>query len=1203
MNFYTNLSGSPCGRLYKFLWVMKLTIFLLIFGILQVSASSYSQTLTLHKKNAKIKDVFKEIRRQTGYDILWQNASFNSEQRINVDFSKASIRQVMDYCLTNQGMKFVIDDKSIIIFKLQQQNTKSLELRQDSILYSGKVTDENGKPMSGATVKVKYSNRSVFTGSTGEYRLFVPLGQAIIQVSYVGYTIREISVNGTESRRINVDMTPATGNLTEVQVVSNGYQDLPKERSTGSFEVVTAKQLEHSADPDLLNRLVGITTGLNYSGTSNVTSGNRNQSQLGNLTIRGKNTLTANNLTFNTSGYPLLVVDGIASPYDISQINPNDVESITILKDAAAASIWGSRAANGVLVVKTKRGSYMRKPTITFSSSYNLTEKEDLFYQKKMSVSDFIDAKKLQFIESQQELFDPIVTTSQGVTTPIEEIMNNYLNKHSITEQQANEQLDVLRGNDVRSDASKYLKRKAFNQNHSLSLNGGSKIMAYGLSVGYTKSITNDINSQNDRLTVGYNASVRPFKNLEIRAIIGYTRQNREFPGPNTEIGVLQPYDRLADDNGNALALPRMYRTAFSELIKSTYGSKVLDMTYKPLEDFNHGSLESVVQNMNFNVSTIYTFNPSLSLNVTYGYNRSIRNEETYYDKDSFYMRELLNRFTDPVRLIRNIQLGGYDEKARSVGTLNSLRSQINYNHTWNSRHSVNAIAGIDASQNFTIQNSNPFYGYDPNTLTFNNNLNFASDYTILWNNNGASVGRIPYFPLLLSNRSRTLSSYANASYTYDNRYTVSGSIRKDGSNSFGMDQNKSGTPFYSTGISWNIANEKFYNSQALSRLQLRATFGYNGNTNPSVFPHPRISFSTNPGTINGLFSASLNSTEATNNNLRPERTGVLNFGIDFGLKGERLSGSIEYYIKNTKDLISNNVLDPTTGFNNLNFNTGDLHAYGSDITLNSQNLKIGRFSWNSNFLLSYNRVKVKKLYIPGGVDAGSLIYGSGSNRYTVGYDLTRIFAFQWAGLDHNTGYPLGIYNGEARILNDEEVGSNNYTSIYSAAPSTVKFMGSAVPIYFGSIRNTFSYGSLMVSANIIYKLKYVSRRSPSTLALYSQLFNNSVLLGGEFEDRWQKPGDEFFTNVPKMSYPASGVADEFYQYSDINVFKADHVRLQEVNISYGLRQNNWYFKDIRVFANVTNLGILWRANKLNIDPDSDSFQPKTYSFGINANF
>jgi len=1202
MNFYTNLSDSPCGRLYKFLWVMKLTILLLIFGILQVSASSYSQTLTFHQKNAKVKDVFKEIRRQTRYDVLWQSANFNAERRIDANFNKTPIKEVMDICLFNEGMSYIIDDQSIIINKFQKNFTSTSDVKQDSIFYSGVVLDENGKPMSGATVKIKYNDRSVYTSSTGEFRLFVPTGNSILQISYIGYTIREIFVNGKGSRRLEVAMSVATGNLSEVQVVSNGFQDLPKERSTGSFEVVTAKQLEHSADPDLLNRLVGITTSINYTGNSNITAGNRNQSQLGNLTIRGKNTLTPNNLTFNTSGYPLLVVDGIASPYDISQINPNDVESITILKDAAAASIWGSRAANGVLVIKTKRGSYLRKPTVSFSSSFNLTEKEDLFYKKKMSVSDFIDAQKLQFIGSQEVLFDPISTTSQPVTTPIQEIMNNYLNKHIITEQEANEQLDVLRGNDVRRDVARYLKRNAFNQNHSLSLSGGSKTLAYGLSLGYTKSISSDINSQNDRLNVGYNASVKPFKNFEVRAIVGYTRQSRRFPGSNTGIAQLQPYDQLADENGNALSLPKVYRTSFSDLIESTYGSKVLDMTYKPLEDIYLGNLKSIVQNMNFNINSIYTFDPSLSLSINYSYNRSIGDEEDYTDKNSFFARELINRFTDPISFVKNIPVGAIYFKGRSVGTLNSLRAQLNYNHSWNGKHSLNAIAGLDASQNYTIQNSNPYYGYNPNTLTFNNTLNFASNYNLLWNTNGVSAARVPYNPSMLSNRSRTLSSYANASYTYDNRYTISGSIRKDGSNLFGVDQNKTGTPFYSMGVSWNIANENFYNSNIFSRLQLRTTYGYNGNTNPLVFPRPRIGFSTTTG-LNGLFFAGLNSLEATNNNLRPERTGVLNFGLDFGLKGERLSGSFEYYVKNTKDLIASNLLDPTTGFSNLNYNTGDLHGYGTDLTLNSQNLKIGKFNWNSNFLFSFNRVKVSKLYIPGGVNAVSLVAGGATGRYTVGYDLSRLFAFQWAGLDPITGYPRGLLNGQALIIDAGQMGSDNYNAITSAAPSTAKFMGSAVPVYFGSFRNTFSYGSIMLSANIIYKLKYVSRRFESDLALYSQLYSNAMLLGGEFENRWKKPGDELFTNVPSMSYPGSGVQDQFYQFSDINVFKADHIRLQEVNLSYGLRGKNWYFKDLRLFANITNLGILWRANKLKIDPDTDTPQPKTYSFGINANF
>jgi hypothetical protein len=385
----------------------------------------------------------------------------------------------------------------------------------------------------------------------------------------------------------------------------------------------------------------------------------------------------------------------------------------------------------------------------------------------------------------------------------------------------------------------------------------------------------------------------------------------------------------------------------------------------------------------------------------------------------------------------------------------------------------------------------------------------------------------------------------------------------------------------------------------------LRGTFGYNGNSNPAVLPRPRIvRYLNTPAT--GLPSIEISRDgEATNKRLRPEKTGVLNFGLDFGFKGGRISGSFEYYIKDTKDLIADNLLDPTTGFSSLKFNTGDLRGRGVDLTLNSQNVKAGKFTWNTNFLLSSNRVKVTKLYTPGNPTAGSFLAGFGTSTYNVGYDLERLFALPWGGLDPATGHPRILISGQPLVVDNTQNGQENTNFIFNAPPSTLRYMGSAIPIYFGSLRNSFSYGSLMLSFNILYKLKYVIRRPLSDLANYRSLYSaNPVLIGAEFAMRWRQPGDEIQTNVPSLAYPGNESEESVYRFADINVLKGDHIRLQEINISWGAKLPQWGLKNVRVYTNITNLGILWRANRVGVDPDiNDLPNPRSYSFGLSANF
>jgi len=255
----------------------------------------------------------------------------------------------------------------------------------------------------------------------------------------------------------------------------------------------------------------------------------------------------------------------------------------------------------------------------------------------------------------------------------------------------------------------------------------------------------------------------------------------------------------------------------------------------------------------------------------------------------------------------------------------------------------------------------------------------------------------------------------------------------------------------------------------------------------------------------------------------------------------------------------------------------------------------------SSNFLYSYNRVKLTKLYVSAANTVSQVILGT--PQYNVGYDLTRVFSFRWAGLDPNTGDPMGYVNGQPVTVSNTSAGTTAYNAINSQPSSEARYHGSAIPTHFGSLRNTFSYAGLSVSANLLYKLGYYFRRPASELVLYNSLFNNNQLQGAEYSNRWKNPGDELHTNVPSQTYPASTNRDRFYQYSEINVLKGDHIRLQEINLSYGLSKKSWFIKNPKLYMNLPLNIMLWRANKAGLDPDVFDYpMPKTYSVGFSAN-
>jgi TonB-linked SusC/RagA family outer membrane protein len=1224
---YTIKFGVPNTHVRKVLLIMRLTTFLLFMMFFRVSATGFAQQISLNEKNVTLKVVISKIQQQSNFDFVYTAQQLKNTGKVSINVRSADIKTVLDIILKDQPLAYTIDDNTIV---LKDKTITAAAINFIDI--KGSVTNGQSLGLPGATVRLRGTQVQVATDQAGNYIVLRVPDDGHLIFSYVGYQADTIAIKGRT--KIDVILKESPMEMKSVAIVSTGLQDLPKERATGSFEVITKEQLQHSIDPNLVRRLEGITTSLDFRNdlrTNNSANPNARQSPLANLTIRGKNTLneSANaDLNGNYSGQVLVVIDGIASPYSIDKVNPNDVESVTILKDAAASSIWGSRAANGVLVIKTKRGGYNRTPRITFNSNINITEKVDMFYNKTMSVSDYIDAQAAYFEQQNRPLPDLSISHLYGqeIKSPVAEIVDAWKFKGALTDAQAKTQLDALRGNDVRKDYNKYFLRNAVSQSYSLGLDGGSETFNYRLSGGLDKGVNNTKNSYYNRLVLGYSMAIKPFTGLELQGNISYNVQRNNEQAANNRItgatdDKFYPYSSLADEKGNYLELAKLYRQGFASAVESAYGDNFLSYSYVPLNDINEGYNKLKSQNLNLNFNANYKILKGLSAQVTYNYNTGRNDDNTLYRQNSFYMRNLINYFTtspesvdprtfDPVAPYnRQLPLGGQYSTILTNSNNHTLRGQLNFDHTWNDKHQLSAIAGFDIAQSYSIAKSDGYYGYDENTLYTNNKLDYKTMIPIAFAEDFSGYNG-EYIPNLstgfIDNKIRTLSYYTNAAYTYDRRYTLSASLRKDLSSEFGRGTNQNGTPYYSIGGAWNINNESFYHWALVPSLTLRTTYGYNGNVNPSIIARPLITYSlANNQYTNLPYAFTSFGTGIANSQLRPERTGVFNIGLDFLIQGNRLSGNIQYYSKKTTDLLAGGALDPSTGYTNITYNTGNLQGHGLEVTLNSMNLQLNKFKWNSNVLFAYNRVKVTKLYATATSEAGSAVTNSGGT-YNEGYDLSRLFGYEWAGLDPQTGDPRGYLNGKEVSISNSVEGDNNYRAIQRAPLNTLKYFGSAVPVYYGSFRNTFSYDGFSVSANLLYKFGYYVRRPTAQVLNYGSLYSGNSLQAVEYNNRWQKPGDEANTNVPSAAMSTGNTnRDNFYYYSSVNVVKGDHIRLQEINLSYTLKVNPGSpIKNPRFYANVSNLGIIWRANDKGIDPEVFDYPlPRTYSLGFTANF
>jgi TonB-linked SusC/RagA family outer membrane protein len=1045
---------------------------------------------------------------------------------------------------------------------------------------TGKVLSvKDSLPLAGATILVNETNKSFTTDNNGIFTIYGTPANFNLTVTFIGYKKARLLVRLPVNNPILVLLEPDHTELKEV-TISTGYQSLPRERATGSFEHISNELFNRSTGTDILTRLDGITTSTLFDKRTGA-------DPLSSLTIRGISSLYANTA-------PLVVVDNFPYSGDINNINPNDVASVTLLKDAAAASIWGVRAGNGVIVITTKKGLYNQPLQVSLNSNITFTAKPNIYALSQMSSSDFIDMEKMLFTNGFYDN-DLSNTFSRPPVSPVVELLDQQRNG-LISSGATDAQINAFRNYDVRKDFDKYIYRTGINQQHALSMSGGSPFANYFFSAGYDKNLYNLMNSGYDRVTMKSSNTFRPFKHTEVQAGIQYTLSNTSDENALSPYGygqivpagksTLYPYAQLADVNGNPLAIAKDYRLSFMD---TTGAGKLQNWQYRPLQEVQQADNHTKAQDILLNLGIKYYFSKHLSAEAKYQYEKAVSANNQYYSPDSYYTRNLVNGFTqiNGTSVVTPIPLGGILDLTNNNLEAHDIRAQVNYNNTWNTKNQISAIAGTEVRQDNTIYNSNRTYGYNPNLLTY---TNVDEVTTFPYYQGLSSDGTIPNPAQFGNLLNRYVSLYANGSYTYDSRFMLSISARKDESNLFGVNSNQKGVPLWSAGLAWNLSNEKFYHFAAIPYLKLRLTYGYSGNVDNSRSAFTTIGY---VNTNNYTHIPYANVINPPNPELRWEKVGMINFGIDFGSAGDRITGSFDYYMKKSKDLISPAQIDFTTGFSYLFINSGKTKGNGIDLQLNSRNLT-GALAWNTTLLVSYNRNKVEDYY--NNLSTASAYVSTGLTlNPVIGRDVYALYSYKWAGLNPKTGDPQGYVGGAV---------SKDYASIINNSLNDLVYNGSAIPVYYGAFRNTFTWRGVSLSANITYRFGYFFRKTSINYTnLYSGWVGNS-----DYSLRWQEPGDEKTTNVPSMIYPNDPNRDEFYTYSDATIGKADNIRLRDIRIGYQLEKANqqWLpFKSLQFYAYASNLGIIWRANKWHIDPDYGSGipTPRTISLGLKADF
>ncbi|MDR6784576.1 SusC/RagA family TonB-linked outer membrane protein [Pedobacter africanus] len=1159
---------------------MKMIIVIMTALLVQASAAGLAQNVTYVQKNASLEQVFNQITRQTGLNVLLPGDKLNIAQKLDANFKNTSVNTVLNQTLSNLDFTYVIEDNTIVIKPKEPSFLERVVATLAAIDVRGLVRNEKGEALEGITVVIKGTNRGTTTNAKGEFFLSNVDEKATLVFSGVTIETYEVKVKGKENMEVNVRTKQVQ--LEEVGVTySTGYQKIPKDRATGSFVFIDSTTINRRVDGNILARLNGLVPSLLFDKNRN------NQSTGGQqrLQLRGMYSFTEALAT------PLIVVDNFPYEGDINNINPNDVDNITILRDAAAASIWGAKAGNGVIVITTKQGKYNQKAQVSLTSSIVIAGKPDLFKLPIVSTDVIVDLEQFLY---EKGLYNFSLSNPMAPVSKVAMILDDLKNS-KITKEESDRQLNVLRHTDVRNDYLKYIYRNTYNQSYALNISGGSNAVKYFISAGYNKDLGNLKRNDNTRFTLSAGNTIQLSNKLVVQTALNF---NTDLRATNNsfEYGFLSTipnYYNLADHQGNALAVPRYFKTSFTDTVGA---GRLLDWSYKPLEEINNSDLTTKSQTFSGRVNLSYNLIKGLKLNVDYQYLKSTGINRTYYSIDSYYARDLINLYTNfdsnlPTYKRNPVPMGGILDLTNSELSDQKFRTSFSFAQNWNNIHEINIIGGAEMSESKTSYNGNRNYGYSGELSTIIP-VDYVNPYPVY-------IGAARLIPdisgKMNSKNNRFIGLYSNGSYTYNNKYTLSGSIRKDAANLLGVKTNERGRPFWSTGFLWKVNQEKFYSLGFLPILNVRMSYGNGGNTNLGsalttiVYQSP-----FGVPAVNLPFAAIAN---LGNPELRWEKVRTLNMGIDFGFKNGRIAGSIEYYKKKSTDVLANRPIDQTTGIGFISANSANMKGSGIDIKLSANVVKSRAFNWNITSNFSTAKFEVSKYLLEQDLTNAIL----GGDLYPIeGYNPYLITSYKWRGLDPESGDPQGVVNGET---------SKDWATITSSTlfPDVIKH-GSAVPVCFGNFMNSISYKGFTLSANVVYKFNYFFRRLPLQYALVQYQFGITSL-SDEYYDRWKAPGDEKRTIIPSFSYPFSYSRDIFYSRSEIRVERGDHIRIDDFSLSYAINKSTFKglpFKSIGLTTNLSNLNlILWRANKSGLDPESPggNIASKSVSVAVNLTF
>lgn len=1194
-------------RLRQILLIMTLKTFILLMALGTVSAMGYSQEQKMNVvfHDEMLENVLEYLKKNTDYEFVYRKEILGAAKVKNIEMKDVTLKEILDQVLRPSGFDYEIVDRVVVIRKLATVQQK----KETKIV--GLVTDEQKQPMPGVTVMIKGLAIGTATDRNGKYMLRLPEVKDLTLVfSFIGMESREIKYTGQDT--INVVLKETVNEMDEVTVVSTGYQTVNRKDMVGSYTTVRAEDIMMPAYSTIDQMLQGQVPGMMVL-SSSARAGTSPKIQ-----IRGTSTVLGNS-------DPIWVVDGIIQDdpisinatsdwaqdmkeiigNQVSWLNPNDIETITVLKDASATAVYGSRASNGVIVITTKKGKVGRM-SINYSGNFSIAPRPRYKNFKLMNSRERVEFSEDAFAEGLRYLKEPIkqIYTYEGALRMYQDgemTAEEFITTRNYLETVNTDWLDLLT-------------RTTFGHNHNLSLTGATEKVNYMMSVGYNLNDGQEKGNSSERLTARTAITLNLRENIRLNmSINGSTGTNKGFSGVNPLNYALTTSRSIAafKEDGSY----SFYRKDF--LYKYNKDAEKAGIGFNVLNELKNTGSEVNSGNLKFNLDFSWKLLNWLTYQFTGGYAYSTTNSTSWQGERSTAVAQAYRGYDygtvdaeNPWFNAALLQFGGVLLSSSATVKSYNIQNKLLFSKTYNEIHRFNAMLAVEVRSTKNKNDQYARYGYVKDRGNLNviptlpedfNPVGGGSElngYGVLENLYGSNGGA------LSEKTDNFFSLFATLAYSLKNKYVFNFNVRNDVSNRFGQDQNKRFDPTYSLGFSWRMSDEPFMqNQQILTNANLKATWGIQGNALTNLSPELILSQKGVMGIYKEYYSTI---SSIPNPNLSWERTHSWNFGLDLQFF-KKVNANIDYYIRRSNAIISQNI-PHENGINTMSINGGIIYNKGLEFTVSFTPVNTKNFGINMSLNSSKNWNSAGKSPLGAARVLNDYLTGRSDVLVKKGYALGSMWSFAFDGLKHENGRPKFKY---VDMPQEEYDGDMTKFLTYS---------GEKDPYFTGGLNLNIRYRSFTLGTSFSLLLGGLTRlKSP-----YSDMTNGQYMpapeanLNSDLVKRWKKPGDEAYTNIPgfvvgnidrTITLPNGVSYDllEAYASSDALLAKRSFLRCRGLNLSW--RLNNDMAKKIglnnlTVNMSVNNLFVIASKRFDGYDPElQNSVMPKNYSIGINVGF